>query len=66
MQPLSLRVLLFWTLSIALISSLSTIIFSETLLNDSLGGILLAVSLLGLLCYGTFRLVDQIFDICNP
>lgn len=65
-QKISTRHILFWTLAIALLSSISTVIFSETLINDSLGILTIVMSSLGLFAYGSLRLLDSVNDICNP
>ena len=65
-QKISTRHILFWTLAIALLSSISTVIFSETLVHDSLGILFIVMSSLGLIVYGSLRLLDGVNDICNP
>lgn len=65
-QKIPTRHILFWTLAIALLSSISTVVFSETLINDSLGILTIVVSSLGLFAYGSLRLLDSVNDICNP
>ncbi|ANF82613.1 hypothetical protein A3K93_10690 [Acinetobacter sp. NCu2D-2] len=65
-QKISSRPILFWTLAIALLSSISTVIFSETILNDSLGTLMIVMSSIGLVIYGSLRLLEGIYNICNP
>ena len=60
------RQVLFWTLAIALISSISTVIFSEGLMHDRLGASVIILSATGLIIYGLFRLIDTVLAICNP
>ena len=65
-QKISTKHILFWTLAVALLSSISTVIFSETLINDSLGTLTIVLSSLGLCAYGSLLLIDSVNDICNP
>lgn len=65
-SSLSRRTVLFWLCSVACLSAISTMIFSETTINDSLGGLTLAISSIGLLCFGALRLLDHVLEICNP
>lgn len=68
MTPLvhSPRRVLFWTLAVALISSISTVIFSEGLMHDRLGASVIILSVSGLIIYGLFSLIDTVLAICNP
>lgn len=59
-------VFLFWFFIVACLSATSTMIFSESLLNDSLGGAAFFVSVIGLVCFGALLLLQQVLDICNP
>ena len=59
-------IVLFWFFIVACLSATSTMIFSETLLNDSLGGAVFFLSLIGLVCFGALLLLQQVLDICNP
>lgn len=65
-KKISTRHLLFWTLCIALLSSISTVIFSETLMNDSLASAVIIASIVGLFFYGVVRLFESVNAICNP
>lgn len=60
------RVVVFWTLVIALLSAISTTIFSETLLNDSFGFSLMVFAAIGLLLNIAHILLHTLFEICNP
>lgn len=60
------RHILFWTLAVALISSISTVIFSEGLMHDRLGASVIVLSVAGFIIYGLFRLLDTVLAICNP
>lgn len=60
------RVVVFWTLVIALISAISTTIFSETLLNDSFGYTLMVVALIGLTLNIAHIALHTILEVCNP
>lgn len=66
LASLSCRHIVFWTLAIALLSSISTVIFSETIVHDSVAAMIILISLIGLLYYGALRLVKNVYDICNP
>lgn len=66
LQSVSVRPILFWTLAISLISSISTVIFSESFMSDSLGSVVIIGSLIGLCAYGMFKLLDTVLSICNP
>ncbi|MFW1753003.1 hypothetical protein [Acinetobacter wanghuae] len=65
-QKISTRHILFWTLAITLLSSISTVVFSETLFNDGLGALAIVASSIGLFTYGALRLFEGVNNICNP
>ena len=60
------RTLIFWVLVIALLSSISTTIFSESTINDTFGFSLMAVAIIGLCFNITLTCIQTLFDICNP
>lgn len=58
--------LIFWTLMIALLSAISTTIFSESFQNDSFGFALMGIALIGLFFNIIHIFFNTILDICNP
>lgn len=58
--------IVFWALIIALISAISTTIFSETLFNDGFGFSLIVIALIGLSLNLIHICLHTILDICNP
>lgn len=59
-------VVIFWTLTVTLLSGISTTIFSETLINDSFGISLMVITSLGLLLTIAHISLHTLFEICNP
>lgn len=65
-NKISSTVILFWILVIALISAISTTVFSESLLNDSFGISLIVFATLGLVINITYLCINTLTAICNP
>lgn len=65
-KKISTTKIVFWALVIALISAISTTIFSETILNDSFGFSLMAIAIIGLSFSLIHICLHTILDICNP
>ena len=59
-------VVIFWTLTITLLSGLSTTVFSETLINDGFGISLMILTSVGLLFTIAHIFLHALFEICNP
>ena len=62
----NVTLVVFWGLVIALISAISTTIFSESPFHDIFGFSLMAVAILGLCLNIPQLLINTIFKICNP
>ncbi len=68
MQSKTIRptVIIFWMLLIALVSAISTTIFSETLFNDRFGFGIMAMAIVGLCLNLTHIVLHTLLAICNP
>lgn len=58
--------MVFSLLCIALISAISTVIFSEKAVHDDFGFSLMFFAIIGLFFNMIYILIHKIIDICNP
>ncbi len=58
--------LLFWGFIVALVSSISTTIFSESSFNDNFAFSIMACAFVGIVVSVALLMVDAILEICNP
>lgn len=65
-KKISSTIILFWTLIVALVSAISTTIFSESSLNDGFGFSLMVIASIGLLINIAYLCIDTLISICNP
>ena len=65
-RKISATTVFFWTLIVALMSAISTTIFSESMFNDSFGISLIVIATLGLVINIGFICIDALTAICNP
>ncbi len=65
-KTISPTAIIFWMLLIALVSAISTTIFSETLFNDRFGFGVMAIAIVGLCLNITHILLHTLLAICNP
>lgn len=65
-KSINLNCVIFCTLFIALMSAISTVIFSEQAFHDNFGFSLIFLAIIGL-CFNISAIfVNTIRDICNP
>lgn len=62
----SFTALLFWSFMIALFSSISTTIFSESAFHDNFAFTTMAIACVGMIVSAALLMVDAILEICNP
>lgn len=65
-KRINLNCVVFCTLLIALMSSISTVIFSEKPFNDHFGFSLMFMATVGLCFNMSYIFMNTIRDICNP
>ncbi|MDQ9022025.1 hypothetical protein RFI02_13030 [Acinetobacter sichuanensis] len=65
-KNISLNGIVFFSLFIALLSAISTVIFSEKPFNDHFGFSLMFVAIIGLCLNMTYIFINTLVDICNP
>lgn len=65
-NKISSTVIIFWAWIIALISAISTTVFSESIFNDSFGISLIVFASLGLIINITYLCINTLTAICNP
>ena len=65
-KRINLTYMVFATLCIALVSAISTVIFSEKTIHDNLGFSLMVLATIGLFFNIINIITDKIIDICNP
>lgn len=65
-KKISATVIVFWALVIALMSAISTTVFSESVFNDSFGIGLIIFATIGLFINIAYLCINALNDICNP
>lgn len=65
-KNISLNMIVFFSLFIALVSAISTVIFSETPFNDHFGFSVMFIAMIGLCFNMAYIFINTLIDICNP
>ena len=63
---ISANALRFWSFMLALFSSVSTAVFSESAFHDNFALAVMAIALAGMIVSAAFLMLDAVLAVCNP